>query len=539
MKNLKKQIVRGIKVCILALVLSAGVSYVFADWTPPQNTPPLCPPGQVGCDAPVHVGTATQEKGGMLKVHGFRSFLLAVFDQQIQIKGGAPALNKILSSDATGLGSWKNVRDIIGDPLDAKAICERIGGVWTVSTQKCAFAGGTGGSGGITSINTSNVINNNPSPNALEISSIVNGAVSINFNTRKVCEVLGGTWSSTNPIPCSLARSSGTTNITNGDNILNITNNNGVTNINFNTQQACIALGGTWDLTLSKCSLGAGGITFVTPSNLSTTVDGVWRTVDVSGLVPNDATVAMLDSRTGGENTGCQVRVRKDSSQGEGYVLNDSNASNENFVVGVQGFAPLTSLKTFQINALNTFSGFEKFCSLQLRLIGYSGGSSSGTGGGTGGGVTQIIAGNNVTISPTGGTGAVTINSTGGSGSFNPVTACPAMGGVWNSTLNKCNFGIGAPDWESGWVFANQPAIGTKTDRTFALPSNLVDKQILVYVESKGTNTGIPGGGELSNNYFDLGGERSPDPVWEKSGSSITVHTRHLTEFRVKVWKIE
>jgi len=35
------------------------------------------------------------------------------------------------------------------------------------------------------------------------------------------------------------------------------------------------------------------------------------------------------------------------------------------------------------------------------------------TGGGGGGGVTQIIAGTNVTISPTGGTGAVTINSSG------------------------------------------------------------------------------------------------------------------------------
>jgi hypothetical protein len=34
------------------------------------------------------------------------------------------------------------------------------------------------------------------------------------------------------------------------------------------------------------------------------------------------------------------------------------------------------------------------------------------TGGGGGGGVTQIVAGTNVTISPSGGTGAVTINAT-------------------------------------------------------------------------------------------------------------------------------
>ena len=39
------------------------------------------------------------------------------------------------------------------------------------------------------------------------------------------------------------------------------------------------------------------------------------------------------------------------------------------------------------------------------------------TGGGGGGGVTQIVAGSNVTISPTNGTGVVTVNSTGGGGS--------------------------------------------------------------------------------------------------------------------------
>jgi hypothetical protein len=41
----------------------------------------------------------------------------------------------------------------------------------------------------------------------------------------------------------------------------------------------------------------------------------------------------------------------------------------------------------------------------------------------TGGAVTQIIAGTNVTISPTGGTGAVTVNATGASGSILSATA--------------------------------------------------------------------------------------------------------------------
>ena len=41
--------------------------------------------------------------------------------------------------------------------------------------------------------------------------------------------------------------------------------------------------------------------------------------------------------------------------------------------------------------------------------------------GGSGGGVTQIVAGTNVTISPTGGTGAVTINSSSGGGGVTSV----------------------------------------------------------------------------------------------------------------------
>ena len=54
-----------------------------------------------------------------------------------------------------------------------------------------------------------------------------------------------------------------------------------------------------------------------------------------------------------------------------------------------------------------------------------SGGGGGGGGGGTGA-VDQIIAGNNITISPTGGTGSVTINAADGfSGSYNDLTDVP------------------------------------------------------------------------------------------------------------------
>jgi hypothetical protein len=75
----------------------------------------------------------------------------------------------------------------------------------------------------------------------------------------------------------------------------------------------------------------------------------------------------------------------------------------------------------------NTFSGINiTITSAATNTIVFS----AGTGGG--GGVTQIIAGTNITISPTGGTGNVTINSTGGGGGA-------SLGTVY-TTANNFNF---------------------------------------------------------------------------------------------------
>ena len=66
---------------------------------------------------------------------------------------------------------------------------------------------------------------------------------------------------------------------------------------------------------------------------------------------------------------------------------------------------------------------------------------STGT---SGGGVTSIVAGTNITISPSGGTGAVTINSSGGGGAAIPVlndtstsvTYYPALSSITTGTLS-------------------------------------------------------------------------------------------------------
>jgi hypothetical protein len=77
----------------------------------------------------------------------------------------------------------------------------------------------------------------------------------------------------------------------------------------------------------------------------------------------------------------------------------------------------------------NTFSGINiTITSAATNTLVFS----AATGGG--GGVTQIIAGTNITISPTGGTGAVTINSTGSGG-----TSSVNLGTVY-TTANNFNF---------------------------------------------------------------------------------------------------
>lgn len=62
---------------------------------------------------------------------------------------------------------------------------------------------------------------------------------------------------------------------------------------------------------------------------------------------------------------------------------------------------------------------------------------------GGGGGVSQIVAGTNVTVSPSGGTGAVTINASGGSGNPAPGVVNPngnvtgAPGANYYNTANQ------------------------------------------------------------------------------------------------------
>lgn len=61
--------VNFLKVLLLALILSVGISYVFAVGAPAAN-PPTCPPELDACNSPVHTGLRLQTKTGDLWVNG-------------------------------------------------------------------------------------------------------------------------------------------------------------------------------------------------------------------------------------------------------------------------------------------------------------------------------------------------------------------------------------------------------------------------------------------------------------------------------------
>jgi hypothetical protein len=72
--NNKHQHLRNVKfvVLVLALLLSADAVYAWSN--PPAGTPPTCPTGQPGCDAPLNVSGTFQSKDGNLMVNAAGSY---------------------------------------------------------------------------------------------------------------------------------------------------------------------------------------------------------------------------------------------------------------------------------------------------------------------------------------------------------------------------------------------------------------------------------------------------------------------------------
>lgn len=94
---MQKEIIKNVKLVILALLLGFGMNYaIAATWTPPASTPPA---GNTA--SPINVTPTAQSKTGVLGVGG-----LGVFGA-ITIQNGSQGAGKVLTSDATGLATWQ------------------------------------------------------------------------------------------------------------------------------------------------------------------------------------------------------------------------------------------------------------------------------------------------------------------------------------------------------------------------------------------------------------------------------------------------
>ncbi len=128
--NKKFSYIHSIKVIILALFLAVGTSYIYA-YTAPTSTPPACPTGSPGCDAPLNVSLTFQKKLGQLWINtdtvnpfvtGLIVFGKSLFNGGIQIPTGAAVGNVLTSSDTSGNAAWQiPVKPYVGSIADARS----------------------------------------------------------------------------------------------------------------------------------------------------------------------------------------------------------------------------------------------------------------------------------------------------------------------------------------------------------------------------------------------------------------------------------
>jgi len=432
--SIKKDFIQSIKVIVLALVLSVGISVVSAAWQDAPANPP-----QSNAPAPINVSSTGQTKEGglVLNANGGADYGLIVVGAdkkgfvgigvltptqkldilgKIKIVDGDQADKKILASDATGVGSWKfpSELDIVnsGDaqticrtlggtwvatPLPAKCnfpgvnppppppssdpqiICATLGGVWNTATLKCAFNGGTGGPGSGGTIN--NITSTN---NTITISDNDGPTTNIDVNLSKTCTDLGGTWNST---ACSFAgtSSSGAS--------FSVCNNNGT--VVSGSAPACVGAqanggAGTSRYRAINClapyqSAKMNGTMFYTSGKWSTQM---WT----ANIDCTNGTILVVDMQGGGGSTGTAGVTQ--INQGSGIIL-----------------TPSPIITTGTVSADTTY--------LQRRIA-----QSCSTG--------QVMRGANQD-----GTPICIADATGGSQTGQQI--CTALGGIWNTGTNKCS----------------------------------------------------------------------------------------------------
>jgi hypothetical protein len=87
--------IQSLRTLLLAIVLSIGISYAYAAWSPPSNTPPG---GNI--DAPVNVGGVPQAKAGSLWSNSFiGSAGSGYFGGNLQVVGNIQVPTLCLNGD--------------------------------------------------------------------------------------------------------------------------------------------------------------------------------------------------------------------------------------------------------------------------------------------------------------------------------------------------------------------------------------------------------------------------------------------------------
>ncbi|MFM2357579.1 MAG: hypothetical protein RJA61_316 [Candidatus Parcubacteria bacterium] len=380
MKNFKKEIIQGIKIVTLALMLSVGVSYVFADWTPPLATPPGCTTGQPGCDAPIHVGSVGQTKVGNLIING-------------QNAAGTPYANGLLVLNGrVGVGT--------ASP-DTKFTVQAAG------ANGINLAPDTGDTQNSGRLFFSNIVSS--ASNAFSILAS-NQELQLRYNavpgssSGKVGLIMS---SSTNgsliKVPGSIQIQDGTEGV---GRVLTSDANGLASWTTFSgsaTSSGSVSYDSGWFpiATNGKYITGAGGIPTVGTIRLPYVVT-VYTSATNNGTTP----AVVASDINGGSTT-------------FGVITEITTSGEVRLHVGTGGIAPANTPNFTATGGSNATSGF-------ARIVISKGGS-----GGTGGSITNITGGPNITITnPTGPT--VTVSAP-------TATLCTSLGGTWSGTA--CSFG--------------------------------------------------------------------------------------------------
>jgi len=126
---MKKDLLNTLKILAAAIILSFGISAVYAQWVPPTQAPPG---GNV--DAPINTGETAQIKNGGLSVGAFLANS-AVFNGNVNVTGDVTANNRMCIGSSC-ISSWPSAAGPETDPTVLASVKDGVS--WNEITGKPA-----------------------------------------------------------------------------------------------------------------------------------------------------------------------------------------------------------------------------------------------------------------------------------------------------------------------------------------------------------------------------------------------------------------